>query len=70
MTSVIVFLVIMLVLVAVLLYARTKLSPQGKVKVKINGEKTLEVEAGSSLLSTLSAQKTFRKRLFFLPGTA
>ena len=59
MTSVIVFLVIMLVLVAVLLYARTKLSPQGKVKVKINGEKTLEVEAGSSLLSTLSAQKIY-----------
>ncbi len=54
-----VFLVIILLLVGVLLYARKKLTPEGNVKILINGEKDLEVEPGSSLLSTLSAEKIF-----------
>lgn len=57
--SVIVFLVIILLLVAVLLFARKKLTPQGDVKILINGEKELVVSPGSTLLSTLSAQKIF-----------
>ncbi|MEG0467852.1 MAG: NADH:ubiquinone reductase (Na(+)-transporting) subunit F [Mucinivorans sp.] len=49
------FLIIVLVLVAVLLYAKTKLAPTGKVTLDVNdGDKTLEVESGSSLLTTLS----------------
>ncbi|MDE7357552.1 MAG: NADH:ubiquinone reductase (Na(+)-transporting) subunit F, partial [Bacteroidales bacterium] len=57
--SVVIFLVIILLLVALLLFARNKLMPQGKVKLNINGEKTLEVETGSSLLSTLASQKIY-----------
>jgi Na+-transporting NADH:ubiquinone oxidoreductase subunit F len=54
-----VFLIVTLLLVSVLLYAKTKLSPSGLVKIRINGEKTIEVPAGSSLLSTLSEAKIF-----------
>jgi Na+-transporting NADH:ubiquinone oxidoreductase subunit F len=54
-----VFLIVTLLLVSVLLYAKTKLSPSGLVKIRINGEKTIEVAAGSSLLSTLSEAKIF-----------
>ncbi len=58
-SSVAVFLVVILILVAVLLLARKKLVPQGKVRLQINGEKTLEVDTGSSLLSTLASQKIY-----------
>ncbi len=54
-----VFLVITLLLVGILLYAKNKLTPSGPVKININDEKEIEVESGSSLLSTLSAQKIF-----------
>ena len=52
--SVGVFLVITLILVVVLLVAKKYLSPSGKVTMTINGENKLEVEQGSSVLSTLS----------------
>lgn len=58
-SSVAVFLLVILVLVAVLLLARQKLVPQGKVALRINDEKTLEVDTGNSLLSTLASQKIF-----------
>ncbi len=54
-----VFLIVTLLLVSLLLYAKAKLSPSGLVKIRINGEKTIEVPAGSSLLSTLSEAKIF-----------
>ncbi|MDR2907457.1 MAG: NADH:ubiquinone reductase (Na(+)-transporting) subunit F [Bacteroidales bacterium] len=54
-----VFLIIILLLVGLLLYARKKLIPEGKVHILINDEKDLEVEPGSSLLSTLAAEKIF-----------
>lgn len=54
-----VFLTVTLLLVALLLFAKAKLSPSGLVKVTINGEKTLEVPAGGTLLSTLSEAKIF-----------
>ncbi len=57
--SVIVFLIIIMILVIGLLYARKKLTPQGKVNVTINDDKVLEVDPGSTLLSTLSTQKIF-----------
>ncbi|MCQ2095687.1 MAG: NADH:ubiquinone reductase (Na(+)-transporting) subunit F [Bacteroidaceae bacterium] len=53
--SIAVFLVIILVLVVVLLVAKKYLSPSGLVKLTINGDKELEVEQGSSVLNTLSA---------------
>ncbi|MEG1763446.1 MAG: NADH:ubiquinone reductase (Na(+)-transporting) subunit F, partial [Bacteroidales bacterium] len=46
-------------LVGVLLYARKKLVPQGRVTITINDEKSLDVETGNSLLSTLAAEKIF-----------
>ncbi len=57
--TVVVFLVIMLLLVTLLLYAKAKLSPGGLVTLSINGEKNIEVEAGSTLLTTLSEAKIF-----------
>ena len=49
-----VFLGIILLLVVILLVAKQYLTPSGKVKITINGEKELEVEQGSTLLNTLS----------------
>ena len=58
--SVIVFLLVILFLVSILLYAKKKLMPSGTVKIDINeGEKELEVEAGSTLLSTLGDNKIY-----------
>lgn len=58
--SIISFLAVILALVAILLYAKAKLTPKGKVKLSINnGEKEIEVSPGSSVLSTLSAEKIF-----------
>jgi len=53
-TSIVVFLIILLFLVGLLLYARQKLTPQGKVKLTINEERELEVDPGSSLLTTMA----------------
>lgn len=57
--SIIFSLILILILVAVLLVAKAKLLPSGKVKLLINGQKEIEVETGSTLLSTLSNQKIF-----------
>lgn len=52
-------LIVTLVLVLLLVYAKIRLTPSGKVKVKINNEKDLEVEPGTTLLTTLSANKIY-----------
>jgi Na+-transporting NADH:ubiquinone oxidoreductase subunit F len=57
--TVIAFLVLTLSLVALLLVVKQKLSPSGPVKIKINGEKEIEVDSGSTLLTTLGNQKIF-----------
>ncbi len=57
--SVIIFLVVVLLLVSVLLYAKAKLSPGGSITLTINGDTELEVEAGATLLSTLGSNKIF-----------
>lgn len=57
-TGMAVFFTVILLLVALLLTAKAKLSPSGPVKLNINGE-MVEVESGSTLLSTLSNQKIF-----------
>lgn len=51
--AIVVFLIVTLLLVSLLLFAKAKLSSSGPVMIKINGEKEIEVEGGSSLLSTL-----------------
>ena len=53
------FLILILLLVGLLLFAKAKLSPSGKVKILINGEKTLEVDGGSTLLTTLGNHGVF-----------
>ncbi len=52
--AVIIFFVLVLILVALLLFAKAKLLPSGKVKITINGDKVVEVEQGGSVLSTLA----------------
>ena len=56
--SIVVFLIVVLILVSILLVAKAKLLPSGKVKITINGEKTIEVETGASLL-----EKTYRNQV-------
>ncbi len=57
--SVAMFLAVMLLLVAVLLYARSRLIPSGPVKLNINDEKELEVNAGDTLLTVLSQNEIY-----------
>ena len=49
-----VFLVVILLLVVVLLVAKKYLSPSGNVNIVVNGDKTLSVAQGSSLMATLN----------------
>ncbi|MCH2489509.1 MAG: NADH:ubiquinone reductase (Na(+)-transporting) subunit F [Flavobacteriales bacterium] len=57
--TVVAFLVLTLLLVALLLFTKQKLSPSGPVTITINDEKKIEVESGGTLLSTLGNQKIF-----------
>jgi len=58
MASVAVFLVVILVLVTILLQAKARLAPSGPVTLNINGD-DVEVESGSTVLTTLGNQKIF-----------
>jgi Na+-transporting NADH:ubiquinone oxidoreductase subunit F len=51
--SIIVFLIIILALVGMLLFARDKLAPKGDVRLAVN-DRELDVSPGSTLLTTLS----------------
>lgn len=51
--TIIVFLAVVLALVAILLFAKAKLMPSGKIKITINHDKVIEVDGGGTLLSTL-----------------
>lgn len=53
------FLIVILSLVGILLFARAKLTAEGLVNIRINHEHNIQVNAGTSLLSALSAQKLF-----------
>ncbi|MCK5821201.1 MAG: NADH:ubiquinone reductase (Na(+)-transporting) subunit F [Bacteroidales bacterium] len=54
------FLLIIMLLVALLLFARKKLTPQGLVKLDINdGKKVIEIEPGDTVLTALSTQDIF-----------
>ena len=58
-SSIVAFMVITLVLVAALLFARAKLTAVGQVKININEEKDVVVNPGGTLLSTLSEHGIF-----------
>ncbi|MCJ8291480.1 MAG: NADH:ubiquinone reductase (Na(+)-transporting) subunit F [Crocinitomicaceae bacterium] len=54
------FLLVVLTLVSMLLFVKAKLAPSGKITIDINdGERILEVDGGSTLLSTLSNNGIF-----------
>ncbi|MFO7938079.1 MAG: NADH:ubiquinone reductase (Na(+)-transporting) subunit F [Kiritimatiellia bacterium] len=57
--GVIFFTVIVLLLVSVILLARSRLVPSGTVKITINDEKEFEVPIGGKLLGTLASQDIF-----------
>jgi Na+-transporting NADH:ubiquinone oxidoreductase subunit F len=58
-SSIIVFLLVILTLVGLLLFVKTKLTPSGKITIKINGEKEIVVDGGNTLLTTLSNEGIF-----------
>ena len=58
--TVIIFLFVTLLLTAMLLFAKAKLSPKGKITIDINhGERVLEVDGGGTLLGTLGNAGVF-----------
>ena len=58
-TSVLAFTVVILLLVALLIFAQKQLVQSGDVTITVNGQDQITVPAGSTLLSTLSNQKLF-----------
>ena len=58
-SSIAIFLVVIMALVGILLLAKAKLLPSGTVKITINGEKEIEVGGGGTLLTTLSDNGIF-----------
>ncbi len=58
--GIVVFLLVTLILVGILLFAKAKLTAKGDVRVSINnGERVVTTEPGGSLLATLANQKIF-----------
>ena len=57
--SIVVFLIVVLALVSILLFAKAKLMPSGKITITINHDKVIEVDGGGTLLSTLGSQGIF-----------
>ena len=60
-SSIAVFLSVILILVTIILFAESKLIPQGNVKITINGDdnKSPQVKPGGTLLTALSNQNIF-----------
>ena len=57
--SAVVFLIVTMILVGALLYAKAKLVPSGNVKLKVNGEKEIETPIGGTLLGALQSGGVF-----------
>jgi len=55
----VIFLVITLILVGALLFAKAKLIPSGNIKMVVNDEKEFEVPMGGTVLGTLQSQGIF-----------
>jgi Na+-transporting NADH:ubiquinone oxidoreductase subunit F len=58
-TGAVIFLIITLILVGALLFAKAKLIPSGNVKVVVNGEKEFEVPMGGTVINALQGQGIF-----------
>jgi Na+-transporting NADH:ubiquinone oxidoreductase subunit F len=57
--SIVVFLLVILALVSMLLFAKAKLSPKGEVILTVNDEKQFTISPGGTILATLSVEKIF-----------
>ena len=57
--SAVVFLLVTMILVGALLYAKAKLVPSGNVKLTVNGEKEIETPMGGTLLGALQSGGVF-----------
>ena len=57
--SAVVFLVITLILVCALLFAKAKLVPSGNVKLEVNSKKDIETPIGGTLLGALQSGGIF-----------
>ena len=57
--SILVFLVTIIAIVIILLVAKKYLSPSGNVNIEINGDRTISVGQGSSLMTTLNENGIF-----------
>jgi len=58
-SAIVVGLLLILLLVAILLWAKAKLTNSGPVKLSINGQDEIEVGGGNTLLTTLGNEKIF-----------
>lgn len=56
---VVMFTGVILLLVAIILVARSKLVSTGKIKININGEKDVQMDGGGKLLGALAGEKIF-----------
>ncbi len=58
--SIAIIVIVTLILVALLLFVKDKITPKGTIQIDINGgKKTLDVQPGDSLMNTLAGQKIF-----------
>ena len=57
--SIAVFLILILLIVILLLVAKKYLSPSGNVNITINGDRTISVGQGASLMTTLNENGIF-----------
>lgn len=58
--TIVAFLLVILTLTAMLLFVKAKISPKGKIKLDINhGELVMDIDGGSTLLTTLSNNGIF-----------
>ena len=57
--AVVFFLLVILTLVSVLLFAKSKLLPSGEVTLTINGQKDIRINPGGTILGTLGDNKIF-----------
>ena len=58
-SAVLFFLIVILTLVSVLLFAKSKLLPSGEVTLTINGQENIKINPGGTILGTLGDNKIF-----------
>jgi len=57
--SIVVFLILILLFVGILLLAKSKLTPEGNVKINVNDDRELETPRGGNVLNTLQSKGIF-----------